>query len=268
MPARINNEIFTDVLSRHSWARKFYILLTHSLLLKNNIIKREIKLCGRRKKRSQHVLYPGFGMGQLLGLFARNPSKYTVTAIDKDTNMVTQSSNYFLQEHINNIYCRTTDVLDLHEKEVYDLSLAINLLNYVENDTEALTNMYHALKKPGILIIFNSSNYADDKASKLNIGVYKDRKYRDGYGILELKHKLKGIGFSKVKARYVYGTPGILSWKLTTAWPSNMIKTSKLFFVFLPIYTLITIPFVFILNLLDINFNHKKGKCIVVKAFK
>ena len=65
-------------------------------------------------------------------------------------------------------------MLDLHEKEVYDLSLAINLLNYVENDTEALTNMYHALKKPGILIIFNSSNYADDKASKLNIGVYKD----------------------------------------------------------------------------------------------
>lgn len=268
MPARINNEIFTDVLSKHSWARKFYILLTHNLLLKNNIIKREIKLCGRRKSRSQHVLYPGFGMGQLLGLFARQPNKFTVTAIDKDSKMVIQSSNYFLQEHINNIYCRTTDVMQLHEHEVYDLSLAINLLNYVEDDTQALRNMYNALRKPGILIIFNSSNYADDKASKLNIGVYKDMKYRDGYGILELKHKLRGIGFSKVKARYVYGTPGILSWKLTTAWPSKMIKTSRLFFILLPIYTIISLPFVFILNLLDINFNHKKGKCIVVKAFK
>lgn len=268
MPARFNNEVFADVLGKHPWARKFYILLTHSLLLKNNIIRREIKLCGRRRKRSQHVLYPGFGMGQLLNLFAGNPSKYTVTAIDKDSKMVTQSSNYFLQEHINNIYCRTTDVLDLKEHDVYDLSLAINLLNYVENDTEALTNMYNALRKPGILIIFNSSNYADDRASKLNIGLYNDKKYRDGYGMLELKHKLKSIGFSKVKARYVYGTPGILSWKLTTAWPSGMIRTSKLFFALLPLYTLICLPFVFILNLLDINFNHKKGKCIVVKAFK
>lgn len=268
MPARVNNEIFTDVLSKHPWARKFYILLTHSLLLKNNIIKREIKLCGRRKKRSQHVLYPGFGMGQLLGLFARQPSKYTVTAIDKDCNMVVQSTNYFLQEQIHNIYCRTTDVLDLKEHEAYDLSLAINLLNYVEDDGKVLRNMFEALKKPGILIIFNSSNYADDRASKLNIGVYKDVKYRNGYGILELKHKLKGIGFSKVKARYVYGVPGIISWKITTAWPSTMIKTSKLFFLILPLYTLISIPFVFVLNLLDINFNHKKGKCIVVKAFK
>ncbi|MCC6818712.1 MAG: class I SAM-dependent methyltransferase [Bacteroidia bacterium] len=236
--------------------------------MKNNIIRREIKLCGRRRKRSQHVLYPGFGMGQLLGLFAQQPNKYTVTAIDKDCNMVVQSSNYFLEEHINNIYCRTTDVLELNDHEVYDLSLAINLLNYVEDDHRALVNLYESLKKPGILIIFNSSNYADDKASKLNIGVYKDKKYRNGYGILELKHMLKGIGFSKVKARYVYGTPGILSWKITTAWPSSMIKASRLSFVILPIYTLISIPFVFILNLLDINFKHKKGKCIVVKAFK
>ncbi len=268
MPERINNEIFTDVLGKHSWARKFYILLTHSLLLKNNIIKREIKLCSRRKLKSQYVLYPGFGMGQLLGLFSRHPKKYNVLALDKDTNMVVQSSEYFQQEHVNNIYCRSADILTYHENPVFDLGLCINLLNYIEDDTTALTNIYNALKKPGILIIFNSSNYADDKASKLNIGVYKDKKYRNGYGILELKHKLKEIGFSKVKARYVYGTFGIISWKLTTAWPSNMIKATKLAYVILPLYSIICIPFVFILNLLDINFKHKKGKCIVVKAFK
>lgn len=268
MPQRLNNEIFTEVLKNNAWVRKFYIILTHSLLLKNNIIRREIKLCGRRKKRSQHVLYPGFGMGQLLRLFARQPSKYTVTAIDKNSSMVVQSTGYFLEENVNNIYCRTENVMDLHEKEVYDLGLAINLLNYVEDDIGALKNIYEAIKKPGILLIFNSSNYADDRASKLNIGVYSDKKYRNGYGILELKHMLKSVGFSKIKARYVYGTPGILSWKITTAWPSSMIKASRLSFLILPIYTLVSIPFVFILNLLDINFKHKKGKCIVVKAFK
>lgn len=268
MPERFNNEIITEVLGKHSWVRKFYILLTHSLLLKNNIIRREIKLCGRRKRKSQHVFYPGFGMGQLLGLFAKEPKKYSVLAIDKDSNMVIQSSNYFQEEHINNIYCRSADILEYHENEAFDLSLSINLLNYIEDDMTALRNIFNSLKKPGILIIFNSSNYADDKASTLNIGVYRDKKFRTGYGIIELKQKLKEVGFSKVKARYVYGTFGIMSWKLTTAWPSSMIKLSKVFFLILPIYSIICIPIVFILNLLDMNFKHKKGKCIVVKAFK
>ena len=69
-------ELFTDVLDKHSSARKLYIFLTHSLLLKNNIIRREIKLCGRRKNKVQHVFYPGFGMGQLLGLFSNYRKKY------------------------------------------------------------------------------------------------------------------------------------------------------------------------------------------------
>jgi SAM-dependent methyltransferase len=267
MPERYNNEIFADVLGKHSWFRKSYIYITQSLLLKNNIIKREIKLCGRRKN-AQHVLYPGFGMGQILGLFAKFPNKYNVLALDKDCKMVVNSSNYFQEEHINNIYCRSANILEYKECNSFDMALAINLLNYIEDDHKALKNLYNSLRKPGILLIFNSSNYADDKESQLNIGVYHDKKYRTGYGIIELKHKLKEAGFSKVKARYVYGTFGIMSWKLTTSWPSAMIKYSKLTFLIIPFYTLICIPFVFILNLLDMNFYHKKGKCVVVKAFK
>lgn len=268
MPVSCNTEIFTDVLDKHSSARKFYILLTHSLLLKNNIIRREIKLCGRRKTKIQHVLYPGFGMGQLLGIFGRNRGKYNVLGIDKDAKMVTRSTAYFKEEEIHNIYCRTEDILRFKQENTFDLCLSINLLNYIEDDKLALKNMYESLKKPGMLLIFNSSNYADDRASKLNIGVYKDKKYRNGYGILEIKTLLREVGFSKVKARYAYGTPGILSWKMTTAWPTTMIKTSRFFFLILPVYTLICIPLVLLCNFLDINMKHAQGKCIVVRAFK
>lgn len=268
MPNTCNTEVFTDVLDKHSGLRKFYILLTHSLLLKNNIIRREINLCGRRKKKIQHVLYPGFGMGQLLGIFGNNKSKFNVLAIDKSMKMVTQSTAFFKDQDIHNIYCRTDNILEYHQQNTFDLCLSINLLNYIEDDALALKNMYESLKKPGMLLVFNSSNYADDRASKLNSGVYKDKKYRNGYGILEMKTLLKEAGFSKVKARYVYGTPGILSWKMTTAWPTAMIKISKLFFLILPIYTLICIPLVILCNFLDINMKHVKGKCIVVRAFK
>ncbi len=268
MPVSSKTELFTDVLDKHSNARKLYIFLTHSLLLKNNIIRREIKLCGRRKNKVQHVFYPGFGMGQLLGLFSNYRNKYNILGIDKNQKMVTQSTAYFKHENIHNIYCRTADILSFDQHNTFDLCLSINLLNYIEDDRKALTNMFNALKKPGMLLIFNSSNYADDKASKLNVGVYTDSKVRNGYGIMELKQMLKEIGFSKVKARYAYGTPGILSWKLTTAWPTKMIKTSQLFFALLPLYTLLCIPLVILFNFLDINMKHNKGKCIVVRAFK
>src|SRR5690606_27900883 len=181
---------------------------------------------------------PGFGMGQILALFAKFPSKYNVLALDKNTGLVVDSSQYYKEEDIQNIYCRSGDITEFEQKEGFDLALAINLLNYVEDDTKVLRNMYLSLRKPGILLVFNSSNYADDRESRLNIGVYNDTKYRNGYGIIELKHKLKEAGFAKVKARYVYGTFGIWSWKLTTAWPSEMIRYSKATFLILPFYTL------------------------------
>jgi SAM-dependent methyltransferase len=268
VPANCNTDVFADAIGKHSGFRKFYINITRSLLLKNNIIRKEIKLCSRRKQKVQHVLYAGFGMGQLLGLFVRQKSKFNVLAIDKNSRMVVQSSNYYKEEGINNIYCRTGDILEFHQPNTFDLCLAINLLNYIEDDKQAIRNMFESLKRSGILLIFNSSNYADDRDNRLNVNVYKDKRFRNGYGLLELKHKLKEIGFSKVKARYVYGSPGIISWKLTTGWPSYLVKTSKLFFLILPFYTIICIPFVILFNFLDVTMNHKKGKCVVVKAFK
>lgn len=268
MPVSYNPELFTGVLKKHSNARKLYIFLTHKLLLKNNIIRREIKICGRRKKKAQHVLYPGFGMGQLLGIFTALPKQYSVLAIDKDPKMVTQSSTYLTNQNAHNVYCRTEDILHFNQEGVFDLCLSINLLNYIEDDKSALEHMYRSLKKPGMLLVFNSSNYADDKASRLNIGLYKDKKFRNGYGILEMKQLLKETGFSKVKARYVYGWPGIMSWRMTTAWPTSMIKTSRFFFFILPLYTLFCLPLVLLFNFLDINMSHSKGKCIVVRAFK
>lgn len=268
MPSNSNSEILTDVLEKHSGARRFYLFLTHNLLLKNNIIRREIKLCGKRKKFTQHVLYPGFGVGQLLSIFARHKNKFNVLAIDKNPRMVTQSTAYFADQNIRNVYCRTANILEFRSPETFDLCLSINLLNYIEDDRKALANMYDSLKRPGMLLIFNASNYADDRAGKLNLSVYSDKRYRKGYGVIELKQLLKEVGFSRVKARYVYGAPGILSWKMTTSWPTQMVQTSNAFYLLLPLYTLLCIPFVFICNFLDMSMNHKKGKCIVVRAFK
>jgi SAM-dependent methyltransferase len=268
MPNHSRTDVFADILGKNSVMRTWYIRLTQSLLLKNQIIKREIKSCSRRKHHKvQHVLYPGFGLGQLLNIFARQDKWFNVLAIDKNPKMVSQSAAYFQSRNQHNIYCKTQNILDFSEDNIFDMCVCINLLNHIEDDRKALQNMFDALKHPGMLLIFNSSHYASEQDTALT-QVYHDHKYRNGYSVDQIKSLLKSIGFSKVKARYVYGRPGVLSWKLTTYWPTKMIEYSPLAYAFLPFYTLFCLPLVLVLNLLDIAVLHQTGKCVLVRAFK
>lgn len=268
MPSHSRTDVFADVLGKNNLMRSWYIRLTQSLLLKNQIIKREVKRCSRRKQNKvQHVLYPGFGLGQLLSIFARHKQLYNVFAIDKNAKLVSQSAAYFKSKEQHNIFCKTQDILHYHEHEIFDLCVCVNLLNHIEDDQKALSNMFNALKHPGMLLIFNSSQFASDQDKAIN-AVYHDKTYRNGYSIQALKDKLKQIGFSKVKARYVYGKPGVLSWKLTTHWPTKMIDYTGMSYAILPFYTIFCLPLVLLLNFLDIAFLHQTGKCVLIRAFK
>jgi hypothetical protein len=95
-----------------------------------------------------------------------------------------------------------------------------------------------------------------------------DEHVRDGYNINEIQEKLKMAGFTRTEARYNYGNPGKISWKLSMKYPIMLLNTSKLFFIILPFYYLITYPFLLILNYLDLRLKHKSGTGLIVKAWK
>jgi hypothetical protein len=95
-----------------------------------------------------------------------------------------------------------------------------------------------------------------------------DEHVRDGYNIDEIQQKLRSAGFSHTEARYTYGWPGKISWRLSMKYPILMLNTSKLFFVVLPFYYLLTYWFALIMNLLDVNINPKTGTGLLVKAWK
>ncbi len=266
MPSNCNTDYFSTSIEKHSWLRQFYNWFAASILLKNTIIKNEINICSKRNNKTHHVLYPGFGMGQLLGIF-KNSKKFNVLALDKNPSLVAHSTSYFHDKNIKNIYCITNDVGEIEYKQAFDIGLMVNLLNYIEDDVKILKKVKDSLKSPGVLVLFNASDYADNKDAKWDTGIYKEQKYRNGYSIAEIKLKLKSAGFSKIKARYVYGDFGVLSWKISTGWPSYLIKASTLFYLILPFYILLFFPLVLILNVLEISLPIKKGKCIVVKAF-
>jgi hypothetical protein len=91
---------------------------------------------------------------------------------------------------------------------------------------------------------------------------------RDGYNIVEIQDKLRSAGFSRIQARYSYGKPGQISWRLSMKYPILMLGKSKAFFLLLPFYYLVTFPFCLVLNWLDANNRHATGTGLIVKAWK
>jgi hypothetical protein len=62
---------------------------------------------------------------------------------------------------------------------------------------------------------------------------------RDGYNINEIKDKLILAGFSNIEARYSYGCPGKISWRLSMKYPIKLANISKLFLLLLPFYYIV-----------------------------
>jgi hypothetical protein len=107
-----------------------------------------------------------------------------------------------------------------------------------------------------------SDVHGDDEAS------FIEEHVRDGYNIKEIEDKLRGAGFSKVEARYQYGSPGKISWRLSMKYPILALGASKLFFIILPFYYIVAYPISYVLNWLDVSMSHKTGTGLIVKAWK
>jgi hypothetical protein len=91
---------------------------------------------------------------------------------------------------------------------------------------------------------------------------------RNGYSKEEITEKLQTAGFKKIDVKYSYGIPGKISWRLCMKLPILALNASKLFFVLLPFYYILVLPFCLILNYIDMMTFHKKGTGLIVTAKK
>ena len=119
-----------------------------------------------------------------------------------------------------------------------------------------------------MVLISTPSDQGGSDVQNESDGSFIEEHVRDGYNIEAIQEKLKTAGFSKTEAHYAYGTPGKISWKLSMKYPMQMLNSTKLFFILLPLYYLVTFPFCLLLNLIDQHTFHKTGTGLIVKAWK
>jgi SAM-dependent methyltransferase len=141
-------------------------------------------------------------------------------------------------------------------------------MEHILEDVLVFQNIHKSLKPGGMLLISTPSDQGGSDVQADGETSFIEEHVRDGYNIKEIEQKLLNAGFSKVDARYSYGTPGKISWRLTMKWPILMLGVSRLFFLILPFYYVLVYPFAYVLNYLDSVRNHSTGTGLIVSAWK
>ncbi|WP_235208340.1 class I SAM-dependent methyltransferase [Saccharicrinis fermentans] len=217
----------------------------------------------------------GSGFGQYVYYLSSKNKGWHITGVDVKEEQVKDCNEFFSRiKRQDRVQFQYGDLTKLSVEGGYDLVVSVDVMEHIEDDEGVLKNLYQTMNPGGMIIISTPSDQGGSDAhhheAEHDDGVtgFIDEHVRDGYNLQEIIQKLKKAGFKDVDARYSYGWPGKISWKLSMKYPIVMLNATKVFFILLPFYYLITFPFSFVLNIMDVRGNHKKGTGLIVKAFK
>jgi len=141
-------------------------------------------------------------------------------------------------------------------------------MEHILEDELVFRNYYDSMKEGAMLLISTPSDQGGSDVHGDSEESFIEEHVRDGYNIKDIANKLKAAGFTEVDARYSYGAPGKISWKLSMKYPILMLGMSRLFYIILPFYYLVTYPLCYMLNYLDTAIESSTGTGLIVRAWK
>jgi 2-polyprenyl-3-methyl-5-hydroxy-6-metoxy-1,4-benzoquinol methylase len=253
----------------------FYKLLD-MLLLRTWYIKREIRNwkleAGKRKPETGNsnveILDAGSGFGQYSYYLSTLNKFWKILGVDIWEDHIHDCNNFFVRLKKENISFRIADLTRYIEKEKFNLIITIDVMEHILEDEKVFRNFNMSLKQGGMLLVSTPSDKGGSEAHSESDKSFIEEHVRNGYNIEDIKTKLQNAGFRDIYAKYSYGTPGHISWLLSMKLPILMLGSSRIFFIVLPLYYLLTYPFCLVLNFIDYSFTHKSGTGLIVKAYK
>lgn len=246
----------------------FYRLLD-LLLLRTWHVKKEFRAWSKEHKGKRQILDAGSGFGQYSFFMSGMNPDWSVVAVDVKKEQIADCTNFFARIGRKNVNFSIADLTTYRHADAFDLILSVDVMEHIEEDVVVFQNFYGSLKEGGMVLISTPSDQGgSDVHDHGEESSFIDEHVRDGYNIDEIQEKLKRAGFTKTDARYVYGKPGQVGWRLSMKYPIQLLNISKLFFILLPFYYVITFPIVLIFNRMDLFGNHMTGTGLIVKAIK
>ena len=261
------------VFNKNPFLRKLFYQLLDLLLLRAWHIRKELRKRKHTTPEVEAILDAGSGFGQYTYRMARWFGSAKIKAVDIKLEQIEDCNQFMQKANLQNrVKFELADLTQFQELAKYDLILSVDVMEHIEEDVLVFRNFYASMKKGGLLLISTPSDQggsdSHDHDHEDGVHGFIDEHVRDGYNISDIQAKLKSVGFEKVEARYSYGFPGKISWKLSMKYPILLLGLSKIFFLILPFYYLVVFPLAIILNFLDLGTKHESGTGLIVKAWK
>lgn len=262
-----------EFFNRSPFLRKCFYHLLDLLLLRAWHVARELKEIRKDLSETPHILDAGSGFGQYAFRMTHIFKKASIVGVDVKEEQIADCNTFFNQIGLGKqVHFEEGDLTRYCKSDSFDLILSVDVMEHITNDTAVFQNFFTSLRSGGWLVLSTPSDQGgseahDQKADHRTTG-FIDEHVRDGYNMQEICQKLREAGFSTVSARYSYGTPGKISWKLSMKYPIVALNFSKLFFLILPFYYVIAYPIAFFLNIFDVNVSHRCGTGLIIKAQK
>ena len=255
-----------SVFNSTPFLRTLFYFLLDVLLLRSWHIRSELRKLNENGVKQ--ILDAGSGFGQYSFWMSKKFSQAEILAVDVKEEQVADCNTFFNRIGKSQVKFEVGDLVTFVQPEKFDLVLCVDVMEHIEEDVQVLTNYCNSLKTGGMLLISTPSNMGGSDVHDDGETSFIEEHVRDGYGIDEIEEKCLRAGFSKVEARYSYGAPGKVSWKLSMKYPMLLLNKSKVFFIVLPIYYLVTMPLALVLNVFDVKGTHSTGTGLIVKAWK
>jgi len=246
----------------------FYKLLDMLLLRSWHIHKALRQWASGKKEMEMHVLDAGSGFGQYAYFLTGMSRKWKLLGVDVKEEQIEDCNRFFKRIGRKNIRFQVADLTKFKIENHFHLILCVDVMEHVLEDVEVFKNFHASLQPGGMLLVSTPSDQGGSDVKENDDSSFIEEHVRDGYNIDDIKMKLATAGFQRTEVTYTYGSPGKISWRLSMKYPMQMLNTSKLFFILLPFYYLITFPFCLVLNYMDVSGRHKTGTGLLVKAWK
>lgn len=258
-----------SVFNKTPFLRIIFYKMLDLLLLRSWHVHKALRIWSADKReKEQHILDAGSGFGQYSYYLSGMSKAWKFLAVDVKEEQIADCNAFFQKIGRKNIRFQVQDLTKFTIPGHFDLVVCVDVMEHVLEDVQVFKNYYTSLKDGGMVLISTPSDQGGSDVHGDDASSFIEEHVRDGYNIEDIQAKLKLAGFSRTEAYYAYGTPGKISWRLSMKYPLLMLNASKLFFIILPLYYLITFPFCLILNAMDVALKHKSGTGLIVKAWK
>ena len=260
-----------SIFNRTPFLRKLFYNLLDLLLLRAWHVHKELKQWMKTAGKDVQILDAGAGFGQYSFYLNSKNKNWQILAVDVKDEQVADCNNFFKQigsgEKVKFV---VDDLTTFTKPNTFDLVISIDVMEHILEDVQVFKNFVASMKPGAMLLISTPSDQGGSDVNADDDSSFIEEHVRDGYNIKEIEQKLLSAGFSKVEARYSYGAPGKISWRLSMKYPILFLGSVPkiLGFILLPLYYIIVYPIAFVLNYFDTGMKHPTGTGLIVKAWK